>query len=76
MLNDGMLDVLGVVDVDITQFGQVFSELNPMTQPNDQFVGFSRLPAFHIESATPMQMNLDGEPIQSTTFAFSVIPQA
>ena len=76
LLNDGLLDVLGVVDVDVTQLGAVFAELANLTAPTNKFVRSTKLAAFRIESDDPLQMNLDGEPMRDTAFDFRVVPSA
>ena len=75
-LDDGLLDVMGIVDVEVNQLGAVFSELATISSPSNKFVRFARLPAFRIESDLPLQMNLDGEPMRDTAFEFRVLPRA
>jgi lipid kinase YegS len=76
VLDDGLLDVMGIVDVEVTQLGTVFAELANMTAPGNKYVKYAKLSAFRIESDEPLQMNLDGEPMRDTTFEFRVIPRA
>ncbi|MEW4490180.1 lipid kinase YegS [Thalassoglobus sp. JC818] len=75
-LNDGMLDVLGIEDVDVTRLGQIFSEMKEMNAETNEFVHSVQLPAVRIESNSLMQMNLDGEPIRAESFEFRIIPKA
>jgi len=75
-LNDGLLDVMGIVDVDLNQLGAAFGEFSDVSSTSNQFVRYARLPAFRIESDRPLQMNLDGEPIRATVFDFDVLPRA
>jgi lipid kinase YegS len=76
ILNDGLLDVMGIIDVEVTQLGTVFSELADLANPDNKYVHYAKLSAFRIEVDEPLQMNLDGEPIRDTGFAFRVLPGA
>ena len=76
LLNDGLLDVMGIVDLDVKQLGAVFSELNDMTAPQNRYVKYARLAAFRIDSDQPLQMNLDGESLRDTSFDFRILPRA
>jgi diacylglycerol kinase family enzyme len=42
---------------------------------HNRFVTYKQVPAFSLESSTPLQMNLDGEPYRDTKFQFEVMPQ-
>ena len=76
VLNDGLLDVVVVHDVEIQQFGLVLNELLDLTAPLNQFVSYEQISSFSLESSTPLQLNLDGEPYLATTFHFEVLPKA
>ena len=76
VLNDGLLDVVVVHDVEIQQFGLVLNELLDLTAPSNQFVSYEQISSFSLESSTPLQLNLDGEPYLATTFHFEVLPKA
>ncbi len=76
LLNDGLLDVIGVVDVEVSNLGGVFGELADVASDKNKYVRYSQLSKFRIESDSPMQMNLDGESTRNTTFDFRVEPGA
>ena len=76
VLNDGLLDVMGIVDVDVPELGAIFGELGNMTASGNRYVKYAKLSAFRIESDRPMQMNLDGEPLRDSAFDFQVLPRA
>jgi lipid kinase YegS len=71
-LDDGLLDVAIVHDVDIKSFGKVFGELITLGDEANQYVTYRQLPWLKIESDRTLQVNLDGEPVKSNTFEFSI----
>jgi lipid kinase YegS len=75
LLNDGLLDVVAVHDVEVPQLGSVLSELLDVTAKGNRFVTYHQVPSFSLESSTPLQMNLDGEPYRDTKFQFELMPQ-
>ena len=76
VLDDGLLDVVVIHDADLPQLGLVLNELVDVANPENRFVTYRQLPAFQLESQTPLQLNLDGEPYRDTSFAFEVLPGA
>ncbi len=76
LLNDGLLDLVVVHDADITWFGTVLSELMDLRNPENRFVAYDQLTSFSLESSSPLQLNLDGEPYRDTKFEFDILPQA
>jgi len=76
LLNDGLLDVFVVRDAEVPQLGLVLNELLDPAAEANKYVTYRQLPSFSLESARPMQLNLDGEPFHDTSFQFTVMPQA
>ena len=76
LLDDGLLDVVVIHDAELPQLGMVLNELVDMTRADNRFVTYRQVPSFQLESRTPLQLNLDGEPYRETSFAFEVVPQA
>ena len=76
LLNDGLLDVAVIADVELTQLGVVLNELLTPTAETNQFVHYSQVSGFNLESSQPLQLNLDGEPYRETSFQFTVLPRA
>ena len=74
-LNDGLLDVMVIHDIEVAQLGTILSELLNLGAEENRFVAYAQVPSLKIESSRPLQMNLDGEPIQETHFHFEVLPQ-
>ncbi|TWT85127.1 putative lipid kinase YegS [Planctomycetes bacterium CA13] len=75
-LNDGLLDFMIVHDVDMQSFGQVLSEILTLGDESNEYVSYAQLPSLRIECDNPFQVNLDGEPVRSKVFEFSVLPKA
>lgn len=76
ILNDGLLDFAIIHDVDIQSFGQVLGELMSLGDESNQYASYVQLPSLRIESDDPLQVNLDGEPMRSHIYEFSVLPKA
>ena len=76
VLDDGLLDVMVVHDAEVPQLGSVLNELMDVRAKENRYVTYEQVPSLTIESARPMQLNLDGEPMRETTFEFRVLPQA
>ena len=76
MLNDGLLDVTIIHDVDLGSFGQVLSEVLTLGVESNEYVSYAQLPSLRIESDEPIQVNLDGEPVSSKKFEFSILRDA
>jgi len=75
LLDDGLLDVMAVDDLDILDLGQLVTELMNVDAKDNRFVSYRQLPAFEIHTERPLQLNLDGEPIQGTSFRFETLPK-
>lgn len=75
-LNDGLLDFLIVHDIDIQSFGQVLRELMTLGDESNELVSYLQLPTLKLEFDDPFQVNLDGEPVRTNVYEFSVIPKA
>ena len=73
LLDDGLLDLLVVHDVELSQMGTVFEELTKLRDPENKYVSYFQLESFRIETEEPLQMNLDGEPTRDTSFEFEVL---
>lgn len=76
LLDDGLLDAMVVVDVDVREFGAVFSELMNVSAEQNRYVVYRQMTSFRIEAESPLHMNLDGEPMLDTTYEFQVLPRA
>lgn len=75
VLDDGLLDVLVVHDIEVSKMGLVFNELLTMDDPENQYVTYVQLASLNINSDRPLQLNLDGEPVRETSYAFEVLPR-
>ena len=76
VLNDGLLDVMAIHDVELSQLGMVLNELLDLTADTNRFVTYLQVPAFSFEASRPLQLNLDGEPYSDTSFRFEVLPKS
>lgn len=73
MLDDGLLDVLIIPDVPWTQFVALVGEfVNLGGETRSQHMIYQQLPWLELESADPLQFNLDGEPIRDSRFRFEI----
>jgi lipid kinase YegS len=75
LLDDGLLDVMVIVDVDIREFGVLLSELMNLGAETNRYAVYRQLKSFRIESEKPLNMNLDGEPVVAPSFDFQLLPQ-
>jgi lipid kinase YegS len=75
LLNDGLLDLMLIVDFEVLEFGVLISELFNLGAEENRCAVYRQLKSFRIESDEPMPMNLDGEPIVESTFDFEVLPR-
>lgn len=74
-LDDGLLDLTAILFDEGVDLSGIRSELeNPMNSSN-KHVTYRQLAEFTIKSETPLQCNLDGEPIRKKTMKFSVLPR-
>ena len=76
LLNDGLLDVMVIHDAEIPQLGIVMNELLDVRAETNQYVSYRQATNLRIESQSPMQLNLDGEPLRDTSFEFRVLPSS
>jgi lipid kinase YegS len=76
LLNDGLLDLMIVHDVDLSSFGTLLNELLNLGEESNRYASYAQVPSFRIESNTPLQINLDGEPVRSSCFDFRILPGA
>lgn len=72
---DDLLDVMVVHDAEVPQLGSVLNELMDVRAKENRYVTYEQVSSLTIESARPMQLNLDGEPMRETTFEFRILPQ-
>jgi len=75
LLNDGMLDIVGLNHFPKGAVGQVIKELQ-QTEASGEYVTRYRVPWAEWESEVEMPINLDGEPIKANKIRFEVIPGA
>ena len=75
LLDDGLLDVMVVVDVDVREFGLLLSELMNLGAAENRYAVYRQLRSFRIQAEQPLHMNLDGEPILDTSFDFDILPR-
>jgi len=75
LLDDGLLDVMSVRDLDILDLGNLVRELMNMDAEDNRLVSYRQLPSFEIHTERPLQLNLDGEPIQGKSFRFEALPR-
>ncbi len=75
LLDDGLLDVMLIMDVEFRDFGVLLSELLNLGAPENHYVIYRQLKSVRIEADQPLHMNLDGEPILEKAFEFEVLPR-
>jgi len=75
-LTDGLLDIAALAPMRAADLKQVTGELADPFNPDNRFLLYRQLESFVIESDRPLHMNLDGEPMFDTRFAFKTHPQA
>jgi lipid kinase YegS len=75
MLDDGLLDAMAVLDVEVRDLGLVLNELTNVGDENNRYVVYRQMSDFRIESEEPIHVNLDGEPMLATSFDFRVLPR-
>jgi lipid kinase YegS len=74
-LDDGLLDAMAVLDVEVHEFGTVLSELMNLGAEQNRYVVYRQMKTFRIEADQPVHMNLDGEPVLESTYSFDVLPK-
>jgi diacylglycerol kinase family enzyme len=75
LLNDGLLDLMMIVDFEVLEFGVLIGELFNLGAEENRCAVYRQLKSFRIEFDVPLPMNLDGEPIAESTFEFEVVPR-
>ena len=75
LLDDGLLDVMIVLDAEVKDFGVLLGELMNLGAEENRLVLYRQMKSFRIESEVPVNMNLDGEPMLETSFDFAVLPR-
>ena len=75
LLDDGLLDAMAVLDVDVREFGVVLSELMNVGGEQNRYVVYRQMASFRIEAEEPLHMNLDGEPVLDTSYEFDILPR-
>lgn len=75
LLDDGLLDLVGLNHFPKEAVGQVIKELQD-PEANGDYVKRFRVPWAEWESEVEMPINLDGEPIKTNKIRFEVIPSA
>jgi len=76
ILDDGLLDVMAVHDVEVSELGTLFSEIMNPQRADNRYVYYGQIASFQIEMLDELQFNLDGEPVRGKSFQFSVLPRA
>ncbi len=74
-MDDGLLDLIVIHDIELPRIGELLTELNDVQNPDNSFVHYLQIPSLKVHSDEPIQMNLDGEPIRDTEFAFELLPK-
>jgi diacylglycerol kinase family enzyme len=75
LIDDGLLDIVGLVNFLTEAVGQVIKELSGPETSGD-YVKRLRMPWAEWESDVEMPLNLDGEPIKAKKIRFEVLPGA
>jgi lipid kinase YegS len=75
LLDDGLLDVMVVLDVEVREFGALLGELMNLGAADNRYVLYRQLESFRVESDEPLHMTLDGEPMREKSFDFQILPR-
>jgi lipid kinase YegS len=75
LIDDGLLDIVGLLRFPSEDLGQVIQELAESEASGDYIKRF-RVPWAEWESDVAMPINLDGEPIKTKEIRFEVLPGA
>lgn len=75
MIDDGLLDVVALIQFPVEKTGQVLNELMEV-ETNGEYVRRYRVPWIEWASEVEMPVNLDGEPISAKKICFKVLPNA
>lgn len=71
---DGKLDLVVINERALAEPRALLAEVKNVDAPDNEIVRHERLEAFRIEADEPLHINLDGEPVVSDQFDFSVLP--
>ena len=75
LINDGLLDIVGISDFTLADIPQVIEEIkNPDTR--GRFIKYLQTPWLKSESEQLIPLNLDGEPYKCHKIHFKVLPSA
>jgi YegS/Rv2252/BmrU family lipid kinase len=76
ILDDGLLDVVLLPRVSLQEFGALAKDLiGPVDDTTFEHLVSCQVPWLEFEMIEPIQVNLDGEPVQSSSFKFSVFEE-
>jgi len=75
LIDDGLLDIVGLNHFPTEAVGQVIKELQD-PEANGEYVKRYRVPWAEWESEVEMPINLDGEPIKAKKIRYEVLPGA
>lgn len=75
-IDDGLLDLVIVRDHPHARFEHLLADLVALECHGGAHFDYIKAATVEIVARTPMQFNLDGEPLQGERFAFSVAPRA
>jgi len=75
MINDGLLDIVSILEFKLIDIPQVLWEIqNPSA--NGQFIKYLQTPWVECSAHEEIPVNLDGEPYHNSTIRFEIIPSA
>ena len=75
-IDDGLLDLVIVRDHPHARFEHLLVDLIDLKRHGADHFDYIQAASIEIVSRTPIQFNLDGEPMRADRFAFSVAPRA
>lgn len=75
-LSDGKLDLAAITVAPGFTLAALKNELDNPGNPGNRFIRYGQRSAFTISSETELHCNLDGEPMTSTIFDFSIVSGA
>ena len=74
-LDDGLLDVMVVHDAGLLQAGKILSELGDVESQDNQYLFYRQASSLTLEFEESIRLDVDGEPIYSSIFGFSILPR-
>ena len=74
-INDGLLDVLIVREIPLTDFATLVEEIKHPSH-SGRYIRYFKTPWVESETPEPIPVNLDGEPYRGNTIRFEVLPGA